>query len=210
LRVSLFCLRVEVIYGEAMAESLKVQFNRDPRVNQPKFEAEFAEAPAFVVSPFQRLDNSGAELATQQPKSSIHLDLEQLECYEVVAQQFQHCGVTFSNAIALQPSNPAYPASSGTTVLMGSPKNGWVEATFESPVQFVSGFVTSSRRAILSAFDANNQPIGRSESPGANLAGSSSSTPPNVQLSLRAPNIRRVRFHAFDGQLTLDDFSFSF
>jgi hypothetical protein len=193
----------------SMTEQLNVQSSPVSRPNQPEFADDFADASSFDTSAFQRLDLAGSELATQAP-TCVRLDLEDLACFEIVDHQFERWGVTFSNAIALHPSNPAYPPRSGTTVLMGSPKSGWVEATFRRPVRFVSSYVTSSRRTVLAAFDANNQPITQTELPHANLAGSGSTTPPNKQLTLRGDNIHRVTFYAFDGQLTLDEFSFSF
>jgi hypothetical protein len=192
-----------------MAEQLRFQTDYSREVETRKPQVDFAEMPDRVSLPLQDVDFSPSELANSAA-DCIHLDLDQLECFEVVDQQFQGHGVRFSNAIALHPSNPAFPPRSGSKVLIGSPKNGWVEATFRCPVRFVSGFVTSSRRTVLAAFDANNQPVAQAETPGANLANSGSETPPNVQLSLKAANIHRITFYAFDGQLTLDDFSFSF
>lgn len=137
----------------------------------------------------------------------IRLDMEDLPCFATVERQFEQWDVVFANAIAIHPSNPAYPPRSGITVLMGAPKDGYLEATFLRPVHFVSGFVTSSRRTVLTAFDRDNQAIASTETSGANLANSESAQP-NAQLSIRAANIHRVTFHAFDGQLTLDDFCF--
>jgi hypothetical protein len=192
-----------------MAEQLRFQteYAQEGATREPQ--VDFAEMPERVGLPLQDVDFSPSELANTTPVC-VHLDLEELECFEIVDQQFQEYGVEFSNAIALYPSNPAFPSRSGSKVLIGSPKNGWVEATFRCPVRFVSGFVTSSRRTVLAAFDANNQPVAQAETPGPNLAGSESDVPPNVQLSLKAANIHRITFYAFDGQLTLNDFSFSF
>lgn len=138
----------------------------------------------------------------------VRLNMEDLKCFDVVERQFQQWGLTFRNAIALHPSNPAFPPRSGTTVLMGAPKNGLIEISFEFPVRFVSGFVTSSQRTILSAYDQQNQLLGRSELTEPNLAGTDSNIPPNSQLSVAVPNIYRITFYAFDGCLTVDDLSF--
>lgn len=190
-----------------MPEQYNFQSQEVRQVEVSVSTVDFAEVPAFVASPFQKL--SSAELATSAP-CCVRLDLENLECFEVVERQFQQQGVTFANAIALHPSNPAFPPYSGLKVLMGSPRSGWLEAKFQCPVQFVSGFITSSRRAVLSAFDSEGNLLAQSEIPVANLAGSNSTILPNAQLHLRIPNIHRVTFYAFDGHLTLDDFSFSF
>lgn len=197
-----------------MTESFGTHLNHEPSVNQSPLEADLLDvARPFAASSFAELDvdTSPCELATHSslPSPCVRLDLEDLKCFEVVDQQFQGWGVTFSNAIALSPSNPAFPPHSGMMVLMGSPKDGWVEAIFENPVRYVSGFVTSSHRAVLAAFDANNQPIASTETTAGNLANSTSGLKPNIKLSLKAPNIRRVVFRSLDGHLTLDDFSFS-
>jgi hypothetical protein len=138
------------------------------------------------------------------------LNLENLSCFEVVDTQFRYLGVTFSNAIALHPSNPAYPVRSGDILLMGAPRNGWLEATFERPAMFVRGFVTSSRQTVMTAYDADGLVLAQTETAGANLAGSDSPVAPNAELRLQVPNIHRVVFRSFDGELTIDDFAFSF
>jgi len=178
--------------------------SRFPTLERPQY----AEAPVgHGAFSFQCLDHL-AELTLQRP-TCVRLDLEELKCFEVVDRQFQQLGVIFSNAIALHPSNPAFPPRSGAIVLMGSPRNGWVEAIFPNPVQYISGFVTSSQPTILLAFDDNNQPIGRTETPVADLA-ESQITAPNTKLCLETPNIHRILFQTVDGQLTLDDFCYSF
>jgi hypothetical protein len=143
-------------------------------------------------------------------KPAIQLNLEDLRCFEVVERQFQDLGITFKNAIALQPSNPAFPARTGNTVLMGAPKSGFLEAIFLYPATFFSGYITSSQRSILSAYDRDDKLLERTEMPGANLAGSDSSIPTNYQMILRIPNIHRITFYAFDGQIVVSDASFGF
>lgn len=176
---------------------------------KPKVKPNFKEPDAFTTSPFVADERGDAPLSNQR-QGCVRLDLEDLECFEVVDRQFETWGVRFSNAIALQPSNPAFPTRSGKTVLMGAPRSGRLEATFNVPVNYVSGFITSSRRTVLSAYDAENRPVASTSSDSGNLAGSNSKLSPNVQLSLQAANIRRIIFHTFDGELTLDEFSFSY
>lgn len=138
----------------------------------------------------------------------VDLDLEELQGFEVVNAQFRHLGITFSNAIALKPSNPAYPVRSGKILLLGAPKSGLLEATFEQPVQFVRGYFTSSRQLVMSAYDRDDNLLAQTETPGANLAGSGSPVPPNAELSLHTPGIHRIVCYAFGGELTVDDISF--
>lgn len=140
----------------------------------------------------------------------IRLDFEGLHRFEVVEDQYRRWGVCFDNAIAVTPSNPAFPPHSGAIVLMGAPKSGFLELQFLRPVQFVSGYVTSSRFTAMSAYNNLGQTIARAELPAANLAESGSSVPPNQQLIVRSPDIHRVTFYAFDGELTVDDISFGY
>ena len=158
-------------------------------------------------------ERSGSGLDVRSRVSTpaiVRLALEDLKCFEVVEHQFAHWGVTFSNAVAIQPSNPAFLAGSEATVLMGAPKSGLIEVTFKYPVRSVSGLVTSSRRTVLSACDTEGNLIVQDEMPAPNLAGSNSPIAPSAPLRVKAPNIHRISFYAFDGQLVVDDFIFGF
>ena len=140
----------------------------------------------------------------------ILLQLDNLQCFEVVDRQYESKGVVFSNCIAIEPSNPAFPAHSGLIVLMSSPKSGLLEATFVNPVHSFSAFVTSSQRLVLSAYDESRQLLDRAILPSGNLANSDSSLAPNSLLSVAAKNIHSICFHAFNAQFTVDDLSFSY
>jgi hypothetical protein len=140
----------------------------------------------------------------------IYLNLENLKCFEVVKRQYEQWDVIFDNCIAIQPSNPAFPTHSGQVVLMAAPKSGYLEVTFLRPVQFVSAFITSSQRLVLSAYNRDRQLLAQTVLSGANLANSDSAVPPNTLLSVKASDIHRVTFCAFDGQFTIDGFSFCF
>lgn len=168
----------------------------------------FVDVPAFEALGWTQVE-SESQLAVSTP-TCVQIDLEELECFQAVDSQFEELGITFSNAIALQPSNPAFPPHAGNTVLMGAPKPGFLEAIFHQPVRFVRGFVTSSRPATLAAYDREGNLLTSTELPTGNLAGSSSEIAPNAQLSISAADIHRITFYAFNGQLTLDGFGFSF
>ncbi|HEY9644037.1 MAG TPA: hypothetical protein V6C57_26330 [Coleofasciculaceae cyanobacterium] len=189
-----------------MAEFLEVSAELAQPLRQPNPWIDFAEV--LPCNAFQRKGLRVDQVEWDSCASTyIRLDMEDLPCFATVEKQFEQWDVVFANAIAIRPSNPAYPPHSGITVLMGAPKDGYLEASFLRPAHFVSGFVTSSRRTVLTAFDQENRVIASTETPGANLA-TSESAQANMQLSIRAAKIHRVTFHAFDGQLTLDDFCF--
>jgi len=205
-----------------MAESSELRTNKSsPRRKYQSFQVDrvatpsapelllpelLERSPVIAALPIQPWSESS--LAVAQPLQ-VQLDLENLACFEVVKHQFQQQGVIFENAIALQPSNPAFPPRSGKNVLMGAPKNGLIEARFLHPMSAVGGFVTSSRRTVLSAYDYHNQLIAEVELAAANLANSHARISANAELSLTASNIHRVVFYAFGGHLTVDDISFS-
>lgn len=175
------------------------------------FEAQinFMEPKTAIASPCSSAAECTSNLLVIRP-SSVCLNLEDLKCFEVVDHQFYDYGITLKNAIALQPSNPAYPPHSGNTVLMGAPKSGWLEASFSQPIRKFCCYVTSSQRMLLSAYDTQDNLVVRQSLLGPNLAGFDSQLPPNTQLIIEEQNISRITFYAFDGQLTLDDLSFDF
>ena len=165
-------------------------------------------APDFVAFPCRNQATMPSNLLVSPNR--VQLSFEELKCFEVVDRQFEPWGVRFRNCIAIRPSNPAFPAHSGTTVLMAAPKNGWLEATFPHSVSLVKAFVTSSQRLVLSAYNNDNQLLAQVEISEPNLAGTDSPIPPNKELLIIAPNICRINFCAFDGQFTVDDLSFEF
>jgi hypothetical protein len=110
----------------------------------------------------------------------VRFHFEGLNRFEVVERQFSHWGVTL------------------------------IEITFEQPVRFVAGFVTSSRGTVLSAYDRQGTLLDRAELANANLDNAHSSIPANTELKVQAPQIYRITFYAFEGQLVVDDISFGF
>lgn len=168
--------------------------------------SEFAAPPVTIASPLWEKAEFDLNLLVIQP-ARVHLDLEDLKCFDVVEHQFHHYGITFHNAIALQPSNPAYPPRSGKTVLLGAPRSGWLEIAFSQPVSAFSCYVTSSQRLVLSAYNLQDKLVASASLAEPNLAGSDSSIPPNALLKLEESNISRITLYAFDGQITVDDIS---
>ncbi len=148
--------------------------------------------------------------AERKTGSSISLNLEILKCFESVKLQYEELGIIFGNCIAIQPSNPAFPTNEGSIVLMGAPKSGFLEAAFVHPVNIAKVLITSSQRLIMSAYNRDRQLIVQNILPGANLANTDSVAPPNTLLSVAAKDIYSISLCAFDGQFTIDDFSFCF
>jgi hypothetical protein len=157
------------------------------------------------LNQFSRLDlnTESGELAVAS--ICVRLDLEDLTCFTVVDRQYESWGVLFQNAVAIRPSNPAFAPHCGLMVLLGAPESGLIEATFLRPVQYVSSFITSSRRTVMSAFNRHNQLIAQTESQTNSRCGFFST---NQRLSLSVNNIHRVTLHTFNGELTVDEFCF--
>ncbi|WP_414623028.1 hypothetical protein [Calothrix sp. CCY 0018] len=189
-------------------------------------QASFQSSVTTVEEPFFKLDNlnsysqfTSTYSCFQRPQNytvdspiteCIFLQLDDLQCFEVVHRQYESKGIIFDNCIAIEPSNPAFPAHSGVIVLMSSPHSGLLEATFVNPVNSVRAFVTSSQPLVLSAYDESRQLLNKAILPSGNLANSDSILAANTLLSVSADNIHSVRFHAFDGQFTVDDLSFCY
>ncbi|MEL7035376.1 MAG: hypothetical protein AAFO04_07125 [Cyanobacteria bacterium J06592_8] len=162
----------------------------------------------LIVSPQTTPDNSHPTRI--QTSQRIHLALEELQCFEVIKEQFLAWGITFVNAIALQPSNPAFGIQPNQTVLMGAPRSGWLEVHFQYPVRKVEAIVTSSRRTTLSAYDDKGQEVQQAEMVKALDRRSLPMVLPSDQLCVQGPNIHKVTFYTFDSQLILDQFKVEF
>ncbi|TVU52391.1 MAG: hypothetical protein EA414_17700 [Arthrospira sp. PLM2.Bin9] len=141
------------------------------------------------------------KLPQLSPSTRIRLALEKLQGFEKVEDQFQHWGIKFHNAIALQPSNPRFGIEPGVTVLMGAPKGGTLEVTFSDGVRQVWARVTSSRHTVMSAFDKNGQLLATDEMKVNKPSDSIGSVLPNAELTVTAENISKITFYTFDAQL---------
>lgn len=192
-----------------MADAESLQYDGFAEFETPCRSTDLNGKGAFIAKPDRSLAGSDVRVPPVLP-AGVRLALEDLKCFEVVEHQFGHWGLTFANTVAIQPSNPAFLNTSEKTILMGAPKSGLIEVTFKHPVRWVSGLVTSSRRTVLSACDLDGNPVAQAEMPAPNLAGSNSPIDPATPLRVKAPNIYRITFYAFDGQLVVDDFIFGF
>jgi hypothetical protein len=172
------------------------------------------EEPLFAADNFDLQEQRACfgVIDSKQPiPTCTCLNLESLKCFETVEDQYQEWGIVFNNCIAIKPSNPAFPPHSGSVVLMGAPKGGFLEASFLRPVSAVSAYVTSSQRLVLSAYNCDRDIIAQAELSGGNLANSDSAVElPNMQLRIKAKDIWSVSFCAFDGQFTIDDLTFCY
>ena len=165
---------------------------------------EFAEPRSIINADLNLKSEASArvDLPIHAPVC-VRLDAEDLACFAVVNRQYEAWGVRFHNAVAIHPSNPAYPAHSGVMLLLGAPKSGWLEATFTRPAQSVSSFVISSRRTVIRAFNWQNDLVAEAEAE-ANIGQGST----HLHLTSTVSNIHRVTLESFNGQLTVDDFCF--
>jgi hypothetical protein len=192
-----------------MVKQATLQSNTVPKLEEATFALDNFYMKQQVIASASRVQVKEAiDLEVVTVPTCVCLNLEDLKCFESIEHQYEPWGVTFDNCIAIQPSNPAFPTNSGLVVLMGAPKGGFLGATFVRPVQWVRAFVTSSQRLVLSAYDRDRQLLSQSILPGANLANTDSAVPPNMLMSVKAKNIHSITFCAFDGQFTIDDFSF--
>ncbi len=182
--------------------SVKMEINNQELPSDHQSMIEFSDVAIALASPRHHSKPSDLNLPTIEP-GYVRLALEELNCFETVQKQFAHWGILFQNAIAISPSNPAFGVSADVKVLMGAPKSGLIEITFDRPVKLVKALVTSTRRSVLSAYDHAGEIINQTEMPGANLIGCDSEIAPNFPLSVQGSPISKVSFYAFDGQIIL-------
>jgi hypothetical protein len=84
---------------------------------------------------------------------TIRLNFQTLSAFERVTEQYSHLGVRFSNAIAIEPSNPAFLSKTGCFVLMPLGQETILNASFDSPRSWVGAYVCGAGSVILTAFD---------------------------------------------------------
>jgi len=192
-----------------MVMELKAQVNESRQPKGLRASKKFVKRQTVMASPCWGTAEHDSNLILMRA-SRVCLKLEDLKCFEVVEHQFRPYGITWKNAIAIEPSNPAYPALSGTKVLMAAPKNGWMEARFSRPISALYCYVTSSYPTVLSAYDENNTLLVTTSTGSSNLATSDSKIPPNILVEIEKANISRIYFYAFDGQVTISDLCFEF
>ncbi|MEB3343031.1 hypothetical protein [Okeania sp.] len=192
-----------------MLQTLKIDTTHNINPLTDNFRVHNSNRYKFVATPERNQIESELLRFASMP-SCIHLGLQNLKSFEVINHQFQNWGLSFSNAIAIEPSNPAFGVPLGVRVIMGAPKSGLIEITFKYPVKFVSGLITSSRRTVLSAYDQNEELLAEDEMPTSNLLNSNSIITPNAKLKVTGKDIYKVIFYSFDGQLIITDLSFGF
>jgi len=160
--------------------------------------------------------------ASEQQGCDVWLCFQSLSNFELVTNQFANQGLEFSNTIAIQPSNPAFPPDiCGDIVLMGSPKAGRVEVCFthQAPRR-VSLRITSSRTVIMAALDREGALITQTDLASGNLAtntlensnGEPSSLAPNADLTLTAPSdtIANIVIQSSGGQFVITRLGFQY
>ncbi|HEY9848388.1 MAG TPA: hypothetical protein V6D28_02940 [Leptolyngbyaceae cyanobacterium] len=139
----------------------------------------------------------------------VRLDFNDLKQFEQVSDRYRHLGVGFSGAIALQPSNPAFPNKSGSFVLMPMGNLMSLSAYFYKPIGWAGALVCSSRIVVLAAYDKEGNFLGQTSTIGksSNLEDREEEST-SQQLQLNFPNIVKLEFYSCL-PFTLDDFFFA-
>lgn len=140
----------------------------------------------------------------------IELDFDNLSGFELVSNQYEHFGVRFSEAIALQPSHPAFPYRQGSFVLMPLGERTEIIAHFHRSICQTGAFVVCPKPVRLIAFDASGEPIARISTKQIQVSQGAAEIPealPRQKLEIQHPNIAKVLFGA-STPFILDDFFF--
>ncbi len=173
----------------------------------PQYSPEWGYEPMVI---FPQRSCSPSNIAPPPSSKPIQLELESLNCFEIVESQFLAWGITFRNAIALQPSNPAFVTQPEKIVLMSAPESGFLEISFQHPLRSIEARVTSSRPTVLSAFNNENQEIAQTQMIAPEQTEVVASVLSPTVLQINRSDIYKVTFCTFDGQLIIDDLKLQF
>jgi hypothetical protein len=95
--------------------------------------------------------------AAWQLKSLIQLNFQNLSPFTIVASQYQMWGIEFTNAIALQPSNPAFEITQ-MGLLPLKPRSS-LQIHFQQPRQLVNLQGVRARQIRIQGYDAEDRLI---------------------------------------------------
>lgn len=125
---------------------------------------------------------------------SVKLDFQELTAFERVGDRYRHLGVTFSEAIALEPSNPTFQPRAGSLVLMPLADRRSITVDFCHPVRQLEAYVSGARSVTLTAFDRDGKPLCLI---GCSCQGADPDRMlPRQQLKLDIEGIAKVMFHS--------------
>lgn len=138
----------------------------------------------------------------------IQLDFQDLTAFECVTEQYRHLGVHFSDAIALEPSNPAFLPKIGTCALMPLGQETILTASFDQPTSWVGSYVCGAGSVILTAFDQTGKILAQVTTTAGSIApGQKVSSCIEQPLELNRAGIAKVMFHSSQ-PFILKDFYF--
>jgi hypothetical protein len=139
---------------------------------------------ALMMSPYSRM---------------LRLDFQDLTAFERVTEQYRHLGVYFSGAIALEPSNPAFPPQSTPFVLMPLGHEMMITVSFDTLASRIGALVCGAGSIVLTAFDSEGKILKQASttaSPWFALNNQERDAWPQQQLELNGHGIAKVMFHS--------------
>ncbi len=158
-------------------------------------------------------DFGAAEGGGQIPSPRLRLfqlDFEELAAFEPVGDRYANLGIHFMGAVALMPSNPAFPPHSGSLVLMPVANQLGITVELRRPARLLGAFAIGSKPVRLTAFDKDNNRIARA---GTEVSGENSRIGhrllalPHYRLEVQARNIVKAIFDSA-APFILDDVFF--
>jgi len=140
------------------------------------------------------------------------IDFESLASQEVVDDQFLGLGADFNaSARVLSLSegtlDPDYPPYSGDKVISDNPLSGTGIIRIDaigSLWSMAGAYVTGSASVTLTAYACDSSVLGNASTGGANRISDRTGLPPNIFLSVNAPNIAYVEFSDTGNEYTVD------
>ncbi len=136
-------------------------------------------------------------------KPLVQLDFEELDMFAAVTTQYQHLGVTFTDAIALMPSNPNFQIRRGDRVLVPRTQEKSITLTFDPMVERVGAYVSGAQPIALTVFAADGTVLGHACSFQRGAVKEEEGFAPQ-RLKIEAVGIAQAIFHS-ESPFTLDD-----
>lgn len=136
----------------------------------------------------------------------LQLNFEDLAAFEPVGDRYANLGVHFTGAVALMPSNPAFPPRSGSQVLMPVANQLGITVELRHPARRVGAFAIGSQPVKITAFDKDNNRIDRAGTE-ASCEISRTGQQPHHRLEVQGRDIVKVVFDSA-APFILDDVFF--
>jgi hypothetical protein len=109
-----------------------------------------------MLPPLKSQIMSARDVSFVAHQTLVQLDFAKLTQFERVNEQYRNLGLSIEDAIALQPSNPAFACAADSLVLMPTASKPHITVSFHQMVQRIRAVVSGARQIRLTVFDRHS------------------------------------------------------